>query len=250
MLLAQLEESEADVPSVGLELMPKLGRSAWLAAIAASVLALAQAGNAEARMRKPPPSPAASASALYADEGDCVAKAALEAPECRNAALNSRAEYEEKAPRFDTNEACARFFGAHNCAMRIGGGPKGIGFVPSYKGFSLVRGKGGAEVMTLPVLAGARALVEFTPRPVSRLDMAQDAARGARAQAAWQNAHAPLVRSAGAMRYREAPKGAAPDFADDAGEAQPGAAATYPVSPSMLKTMHEEMRKYGNPPPK
>ena len=48
MLPAQLEESEADVPSVGLELMPKLGRSAWLAAIAATVLALAQAGNAEA----------------------------------------------------------------------------------------------------------------------------------------------------------------------------------------------------------
>ncbi|MFI5015463.1 MAG: DUF1190 domain-containing protein [Hyphomicrobiales bacterium] len=219
--------------------------------MAAILVAAVQTDAAGARTRRPAPLPAAAASAIYADERDCTAKGALEASECRNAALNTRAEYQEKAPRFDANEACTRVFGAHNCAMRIGGAPGGIGFVPSYKGFTLLRGKGEAGMTALPVLAGANGGVAFAPRPVTRPDTQQDAARGARAQAIWQNAHAPVIRSAGgALRYREAPKGAMPDLSDDAGEAQSGPAATYPVSPAMLKAMQDEMRKYGSPPPK
>src|SRR5204862_504913 len=140
-------------------------------------------------------------------------------------------------PRLDSNEACSRSFGAHNCSIRIGGGARGIGFVPSYRGFRLLPGKAG-ETMVLPVLAGTGAGHEFAPRPVSRLDIGQDAARGARAQAAWRAAHSPAISSArgggGAAPYREAPKGAAPDLSDEPGEPT-GPAATYPVSPSMLK---------------
>jgi hypothetical protein len=104
----------------------------------------------------------------------------------------------------------------------------------------------------LPTLAGTAGLVEFTPRPVSRLDTEQDAGRAARAQAAWQRAHAAPIRSAsgGGPLYRDAPKGAAPSLSDDAGTVQSGPVATYPVSPSMLKQMQDEMRKYGSPPPK
>ncbi|MFI4997594.1 MAG: DUF1190 domain-containing protein, partial [Hyphomicrobiales bacterium] len=130
----------ADLLSVGREPTPGCGRSLWLLAAAVSSLAVAQMGEAQARPRKAPPRPEASASAAFSDERDCVAKAALEASECHNAAFNSHAEYEEKAPRLDSNEACTRFFGAHNCSMRIGGGPKGIAFIPSYKGFRLVQG--------------------------------------------------------------------------------------------------------------
>ncbi|SEE14997.1 Protein of unknown function [Rhizobiales bacterium GAS191] len=229
-------------------------RAARLAGVAAALsLALAATAQdgASGAARKPLPAAAASAATIYVDERDCSDKDALEATECHNAALNSRAEYEEKAPRFDANEACTRVFGAHNCSMRIGVGAKGIGFLPSYRGFTLVRGKGGAEMMVLPALAGASRLVEFTPRPVSRLDADQDAARAARAQAAWQRAHASVIRSAGGgPRYRDAPKGVMPDLSDDAGAAQSGPAATYPVSPSMLKAMQDEMRKYGHPSPK
>jgi len=231
---------------------PKCGGSKGVAAIAALLLAVVQIGQAEARPRKPVRRPQPSA-ATYADEHDCVAKGALHASDCHNAALNSHAEYDEKAPRLDSKQACARFFGAHNCSMRIGAGLKGIAFVPSYRGFRLAPGKRAGEMMTLPVLAGASAGIEFTPRPVSRLDVEQDGARGARAQAAWQSAHAPVIRSArgGVMRYREAPKDAAPDFSDGGGEAaQQGPAATYPVSPSMRRTLQEEMRKYGTPPAK
>jgi uncharacterized protein YgiB involved in biofilm formation len=248
--MARLKAGVADLLSVGREPMPGCGRSLWLLAAVAVSLAVAQTDEAQARPRKVLPRPEASASASFADERDCVAKAALEASECHNAAFNSHAEYEEKAPRLDSNEACTRFFGAHNCSMRIGGGLKGIAFIPSYKGFRLVQGKAGSEVMTLPLLAGSGAGVEFAPRPVTRLDTKQDAGRGARAQAAWQGAHAPAIRSAGggATRYREAPKGAAPDLSEDGGQAQPGPAATYPVNPAMLKAMQEEMRKYGTPP--
>jgi hypothetical protein len=63
--------------------------------------------------------------------------------------------------------------------------------------------------------------------------------------------HAPVIGSArggGILRYREAPKGAAPDLSDDQGAEPSGPAATIPVKPSMLKSMQEEMRKYGTPP--
>jgi hypothetical protein len=231
--------------------MPKACRMAPIFAVAALFCCVLRIGDAEARARKASPRSPPAASAVLADEADCVAKEALEASDCHNAALNSHAEYEEKAPRLASNEACTRFFGAHNCSMRIGGGLQGIAFLPSYRGFHLVQGKSGGETLVLPVIAGADAGLEFAPRPVSRLDMAQDGARGARAQAAWQNMHAPVIGSArggGILRYREAPKGAAPDLSDDQGAEPSGPAATIPVKPSMLKSMQEEMRKYGTPP--
>ena len=184
--------------------------------------------------------------AVYPDEKSCVAKRALDAAECHNAALNSHAEYEEKAPRFEVNSACSEVFGAHNCSMRIGNGPKGIGFVPSYKGFSLIPQNGSEEARVVPVIGDKGGTVEFTPRPVSRLDTEQDETRGARAQAQWQSAHAGTHGSS-VLRYRDAPADEAPLGGDDSQEAQPGPVATYPVSPAMLKSMQEEIRKYGNP---
>lgn len=219
------------------------------------LLAALQSQEAAARPRQalaPKPQPAAAAvpSAIYADENDCVAKAALEATECHNAAFNSHAEYEEKAPRLDSNDACLRIFGAHNCSMRIGGG-KGIAFLPSYRGFRLLRGKTG-EMMALPVVPGAVAGIEFALRPVSELDIGQDAGRAARAQAAWQSARAPVIRSArggsGTAPYRDAPKDAQVP-SGDIEKGLPGPSQAYPVNPSMLKAMQEEMRKYGTPPP-
>jgi uncharacterized protein YgiB involved in biofilm formation len=231
------------------EMMPNFGRLAAVMTVAAPLFAFLLSVDAEARPRRPSHPAQPSASAVYADERDCVAKGALEADQCHNAALNSHAEYEEKAPRLDSNEACKRFFARH-CSMRIGGGLKGITFVPSYGGFRLLPARKGDETMVLPVLSGTDAGIGFTPRPVSRLDTEQDSGRAARAQAAWQSGHSPVIRSAGGvMRYRDAPKGAAPDLSDDGGEAQQGPAATYPVSPHMLKQMQEEMRKYGTPQP-
>ena len=224
-------------------------------AIAAVVVVLVTPDIAVARHWRPrtQPKPAAPQVVVYPDEHDCLTRNALTAPECHNAFVNSRAEYEEKAPRFDGKEACGRFFGAANCAMRIGsGGPGSIGFVPAYKGFTLVAGKKGAETMVLPALAATKAPVTFAPRPVTKVDTDQDAGAGQRAQAAWQAAHAAASRGPGgdaAMSYREAPNGgAAPDIFNDEGEVQPGPAATYPVSPAMLERLHEEMRKYGTPP--
>jgi len=185
-------------------------------------------------------------STIYPDEKSCVAKKALDAAQCHNAALNSHAEYEEKAPRFEADSACSEVFGAHNCSMRIGGGPKGIGFIPSYKGFALASQKGSDETLVTPVIAGKGETVEFAPRPVSRLDTAQDDSRGARAQAQWQSAHA-SGHGSSVLRYRDAPTDEIPLGADDSQEAQPGPVATYPVSPAMLKSMQEEIRKYGNP---
>ena len=239
---------------VGPAFARKARGAAAIATAAVLVLCVLQPDDAQARRRRAVgPSPAPASTAAFADDKECIAKAALDEAQCRNAALNSHAEYEEKAPRLSSNEACARFFGAHNCSMRIGGGLAGVAFLPSYRGFRLVPGKGGEETMVLPVIAGTSAGIDFTPRPVSRPDAEQDPARSARAQAAWQNAHAPVLGSAkgGAiLRYREAPKGAVPDLSDDSDKEPSGPAATFPVSPNMLRSMQDEMRKYGTPPPK
>jgi Protein of unknown function (DUF1190) len=248
---ARSEESEAVLRSVRRavrrELISGMGRSVAIVVLATMVVAFVQPGDASARTRRHASRPAPAATAVYPDERSCAAKKALDEAQCRNAALNSHAEYEEKAPRFDTNAGCEQAFGRRGCSMRIGSAA-GIGFIPSYKGFTLEPEKKGEETLVLPVIAGKSATVEFTARPVSRLDTDQDPGRGARAQAAWQGAHSPAIRSAGgALRYRDAPKDAMPLGSDDSEEAQPGPAATYPVSPAMLKSMQEEIRKYGNP---
>ncbi|MBV9568562.1 MAG: DUF1190 domain-containing protein [Hyphomicrobiales bacterium] len=227
-----------------------LSRPIAIAALATVTAALLQPGDAAARSRRhwSHAAPRAAAPAtVYPDEHSCIAKKALDAAQCHNAALNSHAEYEEKAPRFEANSACLQAFGARNCTMRIGGGPKGIGFIPSYKGFTLEAAKGGGETLTNPVIAGKDGMVEFTPRPVSRLDTEQDEARAARAQTLWQSAHASAGHGSSVLRYRDAPADDTPLGADDSQEAQPGPVATYPVSPAMLKSMQEEIRKYGNP---
>jgi hypothetical protein len=227
-------------------------RSAAIFAITILTATLMQTEDAAARARRhwsqaSHPSQAASPVAtVYPDEKGCVAKKALDAAQCHNAALNSHAEYEEKAPRFEANSACAEVFGAHNCSMRIGAGPKGIGFVPSYKGFALGPQKGSEETLVTPVIAGKAGTVEFTPRPVSRLDTDEDEARGARAQTQWQSAHA-AGHGSSVLRYRDTPADELPLGGDDSEEAQPGPVGTYPVSPSMLKSMQDEIRKYGNP---
>ncbi len=226
------------------------GRAAAIAALSTLTVAISQTDEASARARRHwshHSAPTVSqVSAVFADEKSCLAKKALDAAQCHNAALNSHAEYEEKAPRFEANSACAEVFGAHNCSMRIGGGPKGIGFIPSYKGFALEPGKGGQDALVTPVIAGKSGVVEFTPLPVSHPDTTQDEARGARAQAQWQSAHA-AGHGSSVLRYRDAPADDIPLGGDDSQEAQPGPVATYPVSPAMLKSMQEEIRKYGNP---
>ena len=230
--------------------MSPLARATALALAGSLGVALLQADDAAARSRRHwshHAAPVTSAVlAVYPDEKSCVAKKALDAAECHNAALNSHAEYEEKAPRFEANSACSEVFGSHNCSMRIGNGPKGIGFVPSYKGFSLIPQKGSEEALVVPVIGGKSGAVEFAPRAVSRLDTEQDETRGARAQAQWQSAHA-AAHGSSVLRYRDAPADELPLGDEDSQEAQPGPVATYPVSPAMLKSMQEEIRKYGNP---
>jgi len=231
-------------------LMSPFSHAAALGAVATLSAALLWPDDAAARSRRHWSHHSAHAvspvSAVYPDEKSCIAKKALDAAQCHNAALNSHAEYEEKAPRFEANSACGEVFGAHNCSMRIGGDPKGIGFIPSYKGFTLTPQKGSEETLVIPVIAGKSETVGFTPRPVSRLDTGQDEARGARAQAQWQSAHA-SGHGSSVLRYRDAPADEIPLGGDDSQEAQPGPIATYPVSPAMLKSMQEEIRKYGNP---
>ena len=234
----------------GREMISPLSRSIGISALATLMVALLQPGDAAARSRRHwshPAHAAAPVATVYPDEHSCIAKKALDPVQCHNAAMNSHAEYEEKAPRFEANSACVQVFGARNCTMRIGGGPKGIGFIPSYRGFTLETAKTGAETLTSPVIAGKGGMVEFTPRPVSSLDTEQDEARGARAQAQWQSAHASEGHGSSVLRYRDAPADDTPLGADDSQDAQPGPVATYPVSPAMLKSMQEEIRKYGNP---
>src|SRR5665213_23181 len=83
--------------------MPGLRPAGWAVAIAVGLISFG-AGPASARhhgsrahQHRPAAAAAPAAPSVYADEHDCIAKKALDAPSCHNAFVNSRAEYEEKA---------------------------------------------------------------------------------------------------------------------------------------------------------
>ena len=57
----------------------------------------------------------------FGAERSCVASGQLSGELCANAAANAQAEFDEKAPRFPTREACERAFGSSRCSVGFSG---------------------------------------------------------------------------------------------------------------------------------
>ena len=109
----------------------------------------------------------------FGDERSCSSSGKLGGELCANAAANARSEFDEKAPRFPTREACERNFGGGSCSLGFFGADGWAGkksavyFSPRQAGFRiLVSPKLG--MIVVPKVAGK--IIGFSPRTVLRKD--------------------------------------------------------------------------------
>jgi hypothetical protein len=125
----------------------------------------------------------------YGAEQGCILGGRLSAEQCANAAANARAEFEEKALRFPSRDACQRVFAAAGCELGFKGaegwaGKKsGIYFSPRQAGFR-VRLSSPRDATVTPFALGPR--IQFSPRSISRKDTRIDPRTARNARDSWR----------------------------------------------------------------
>lgn len=125
----------------------------------------------------------------YGSEQSCGASGRFNAQQCANAAANSQAEFEEKAPRFPSREACEKVFAAARCSVGFKGsqgweGKKsGIYFSPRQQGFR-VEASSGRDMAVTPFTAGPE--IRFSPRPIAKRETAINPNAGRSARDSWR----------------------------------------------------------------
>lgn len=181
-------ESASSAPE-GKAFFMKTGREAhramrcFLLLILACALALAVPAAAQAPR----------AQYVYGAERACVSAGKFTQEQCANAAANAQAEFDEKAPRFPTREACEHAFGANKCSLGFSGadgwaGKKsGIHFSPRQDGFRIVAGAG-RDMSVFPVVSGPA--IGFSGRSIMRREAQINPALGRRARESWRAAPA------------------------------------------------------------
>ena len=129
----------------------------------------------------------------YGAERSCVSAGKLTAELCANAAANAQAEFDEKAPRFPTREACQRAFPG-GCSVAFKGsdgwaGKKsGIFFTPRQSGFQ-VNVSSERDMTVVPYASGVS--IAFTRRSILHKDTRIDPRAAAQARESWR------IRAAG-----------------------------------------------------
>ncbi len=156
--------------------------------------------------------------------------------ECQRAYANAKAEFYEKAPRFDTRGECERYFRRCMIGDFSHGGRK-VDFTPSMRGFVI---ENGAQRRVVPVADSEIADSLFQPRRIDDDDTMISAARAARAQTACKLIVAPPSTAA-------VNPGAGPDDDAAGAEPQPGTVKTYPAPEWMQKDLPARERLYGTP---
>ena len=146
---------------------------------------------------------------LSVAEQSCAASGKVSAERCANAAANAKAEFEEKAPRFPTREACQRIFSQAGCSLGFSGadgwaGKKsGIYFSPRQTGFLVIL-TGGDNMSVLPVTLGPP--INFSPRSILARDLSVNPKSAHQARQHWQAAAA-HGQSSGVYGVDKAPAG-------------------------------------------
>ncbi len=156
--------------------------------------------------------------------------------ECRRAYANAKAEFYEKAPRFETRGECEHYFRRCMIGDFSHGGRK-VDFMPSMQGFVI---ENGAQRRVVPVADGEIADSLFQPRRIDGDDSMISAARTAQAQTAWKLIIAPPPTAA-------VNPGAGADDDTAGAEPQPGTVKTYPAPEWMQKDLLARERLYGTP---
>lgn len=138
----------------------------WRRAAPGVLLALLASGGIASAAGLPP-----AGSYTYFSRSQCIGAGKFSSEICRNAEINSRAEFEEKMPAYSTRPACERTHGRGRCNIvsattaECKGGAKGICFMARTGGFRIVvRSSSTADVIPL----GARGPLAFAPRSALR----------------------------------------------------------------------------------
>ncbi len=125
----------------------------------------------------------------YSTEQSCILGGKLSSEQCANAAANARAEFEEKALRFPSRDACQRVFAASGCELGFKGaegwaGKKsGIYFSPRQAGFRVLVSSPRDATVT-PFVLGPR--INFSPRSILRKDTRIDPQTAHNARDSWR----------------------------------------------------------------
>lgn len=144
---------------------------------------------------------------IYGSEYGCRSAGKLSAEQCANAAANTQAEFDEKAPRFPSREACERLFRGAGCSVGFKGADgwagkrSGVYFQPRQAGFH-VNVVSEREMTATPQVLGPS--IGFSPRTILRKDTRIDQ-RFARSRELWR----PRAAGAGAAFGVATPDGAA-----------------------------------------
>lgn len=168
----------------------------------------------------------------YKSLRDCQSDGKLSAEQCRHAASNAAAEFDEKSPRFASRGLCEAQFGRMGCSLSIasasGGAGKrdGVYFQPRQQGFRVtVRSAGDITVVPLARRGGG-----YKPRTALRAQTERSRQVRIQTEQARNAAAAPMI---------DLPPLEGPDPAD-AGFVPSGAAA-QPASPAEAERRRQKL---------
>jgi len=194
------------------------------AAVLIPVAALLLGGPAGAQ------SPPSQKARIYFDDRACMASKLFSDNVCRTAYLNAKAEFDEKAPRFEHRGECEHYF--RRCMIaEISAARRQVLFLPAMRGFAI---DNGPKRTVSPFAEGAMADTLFQPRAVDRADATVSPARIAEAKAAWLRIIAP-------------PPTPLPIGSDNEEAPRSGSIQTYPMSKEMLEDLRRRQRALGLP---
>ena len=125
----------------------------------------------------------------YGAEQNCILGGKLTPEQCANAVANAQAEFEEKAPRFPSREACERVFASAGCSVGFigaegwAGKKSGIYFSPRQAGFRVLVSSP-SDMTVTPFALGPR--INFSPRSILRKDTRINPQIAHDARASWR----------------------------------------------------------------
>lgn len=176
----------------------------------------------------------------YKSLRDCQAAGQITPDQCRHAASNSEAEFDEKSPRFSSRGLCEAQFGRMGCSLSIAsasgyaGRKDGIFFQPRQEGFR-VTVRSPTDVTVVPL---ARRGGGYRPRTALRAQTERSRQVRIQTEKA-RNAAATRMGRAGEADMIDLPPLEGPD-PQDAGFVPSGAAA-QPLAPAEVERRRQRL---------
>jgi hypothetical protein len=160
LLIAKAPHVQGEILSIAHSTLRLIITSAINFVVASSVLAEAPRGSFP-----------------FGTEQSCVSDHRFSLEQCRNAAANAQAEFDEKTPRYAKRDQCEVVFGVGHCSVGFAGtrgysgNAAGVYFTPRQTGFRItVRSEN--DMTVLPF--SSNPLLSFRPRTILRMQTSRN----------------------------------------------------------------------------